>query len=268
MDLFGMQCYGCGSTNVTFDPKRKVLICNQCGKVATYTRSELNAHGKVVYALENAIRFFESGQMHEAKHYAMDVLNISIDNVPAMYIMAYYDEFKARKPSSMDQFFGWTTEIKLDNDELSDFCRLLKASRCYLADYEEAVIKLVAEYLSQPDNAEELCTIIDDICPTLIADRTSSAYLTEDLAQMYRELAEHCGIPKTCFALLKSIRENPDSPYKRQTFYLKVKSQYFYDHYVAQIGRILHAMRDPGRRRSFISVYNTWCEAYRKDAGI
>ena len=28
----GLSCNGCGSTDVIFDPVKRLLICNQCGK--------------------------------------------------------------------------------------------------------------------------------------------------------------------------------------------------------------------------------------------
>ena len=140
MDLEGLQCHGCGSTNVTFDPKRRILSCNQCGKEEYYSRSTLNANGKVVYARRNAIQFFKDGRMDDAKHYAMEVLNISMDNAPAMYILAYYDEFTARKPDSMRQFFTKVMDVALEYDEVRDICGLLMSSAYNLADFEEQLI--------------------------------------------------------------------------------------------------------------------------------
>lgn len=266
MDLAGLQCHGCGSTNVTFDPKRRILNCNQCGKEEYYSRATLNSNGKVIFARRNAMNFFKEGRMEDARHYAMEALDISMDNAPAMYIISYYDEFTARKPDSMKQFFRQIIDIPLEYDEIRDICSLLMPSAYNLADFEEDVIKLLALNMQSPDDAKELCNVIDTICPFLIAKRTSSAYLTDDLAEMYRELAAHCGIPKTCFALLKSIETNPDSPYINHSFYLKAKARFFYEHYVARIGNIIPAMNDPALREKFIGAYNSKCQQYRIDA--
>lgn len=268
MDLEGLQCHGCGSTNVTFDPRRRILSCNQCGKEEYYSRATLNANGKVVYARRNAIHFFKEGKMDDARHYAMEVLNISMDNAPAMYILAYYDEFTARRPDSMRKFFDQIMEVALEYDEVRDICELLMASACNLADFEEQMIQLVAANMQSPDDAKELCAVIDSICPYLISKRTSAGYLTENLAEMYHELAEHCGIPKTCFALLKSIETNPDSPYVGKSFYLKAKTRYFYDHYVTGVGTIIQAMNDVGFREKFVGAYHTICQRYQKDADL
>ena len=268
MELDGLQCHGCGSTNVTFDPKRRILSCNQCGKEEYYSRSTLNANGKVVYARRNAINFFKEGRMEDAKHYAMEVLNISMDNAPAMYVLAYYDEFTARKPDSMRRFFAQIMDVALEYDEVRDMCGLIMASAYNLADFEEEVIRLIAINMQSPDDAKELCSIIDTICPFLISKRTSSGYLTDNLAEMYRELAEHCGIPKTCFALLKSIEANPDSPYATQSFYLKAKAQYFYERYIVNIGKIIRAMNDENFKAKFIAAYESKCRQYKTDAGL
>lgn len=268
MDLEGLQCHGCGSTNVTFDPKLRILSCNQCGKEEYYSRATLNANGKVVYARRNAIHFFKEGRVEDARHCAMEVLNISMDNAPAMYILAYYDEFIARKPDSMRQFFARIMEVPLEYDEVRDICSLLMSSAYNLADFEEEMIELVAINMQSPDDARELCLVIDTICPYLISKRTSAGYLTDKLAGMYQELAEHCGIPKTCFALLKSIETNPDSPYVGKSFYLKAKVRYFYDHYVASVGRILRAMNDASLKAKFVGAYEKKCQQYRADAGI
>ena len=267
-DMDGMLCHGCGSTNVVFDPKRRVLLCNQCGKEEYYSRATLNANGKVVYGRRNAIRFFSDGKLEDARHYAMEVLDISMDNAPAMYILAYYDEFAARKPDSMKQFFKQIKEVPLEHDEVVDIRNLLLSSAYNLGDFEEDVIELVAVNMQAEEDAAELGNFVDTLCPYLISKRTSSKFLTRNLMEMYQELAAHCGIPKTCFSLLKAIDTNPDSPYLDNSFYLKAKSRYFYENYVINIGSILSSMKDAELKRKFWAVYQKKCEQYRADAGI
>lgn len=266
MELDGLQCRGCGSTYVVFDPKLRILTCNQCGKEEYYSRATLNASGKVVYSRRNAIHFFKEGKMDDARRCAAEVLNVSMDNAPAMYIMAYCDEFSGRKPDSMRNFFANIKEVALEYEEVRDICALVTASAYNLAEFEEDVIELIAVNMQSADDARELCTVIDTICPFLISRRPSSAYLTDRLVGMYCDLAEHCGIPKTCFALLKSIKTNPDSPYVGNSFYLKSRARYFYDHYVTDVGKVLQAMNDEGNRTKFLAAYQQMCQQYRLDA--
>lgn len=268
MDMDGLVCHGCGSSNVVFDPKRRILVCNQCGKEEFYSRATLNANGKVIFGQRNAIRFFTDGKLEDARHYAADVLNISMDNAPAMYILAYYDEFSQGKTGELHTFFSKTKRISLEYDEVQDLLTLFRASAYNLGDYEEDVIELVATNMQAQEDADTLRSFVDTLCPYLISKRPSSSFLTRELAEMYRELAEHCGIPKTCFALIKSIETNPDSPYVDNSFYLKAKAHYFYDHYVGIIGGILSAFNDPALRGKFLAAYHNKCTKYRQDAGI
>ena len=73
---------------------------------------------------------------------------------------------------------------------------------------------------------------------------------------MYKELASHCGVPKTCFALLKSITENPDSPMANNSFFLKAKARYFYDNYVTVVGDILRGMAESDFKNKFLQAFD------------
>lgn len=255
MDSIGLQCHGCGSSNVEFDPKNRKLICNTCGKEEYYSRATLNTNGKVVFSRQNAIQFFMDGRFEDSRHYAMEVLNILADNAPALYIMAYYEEFVVKNGGAMKHFFTQMKEVALEYDEVQDLRKLLAASTYRLQDFEEDMIQLIAANMQAEEDMEDLCSFIDQVCPYLIGKRTSIGFLTKELADMYRELAEYCTIPKTCFALLKSIETNPDSPYADNSFYLKSKTRYYYDNYVIPIGTIISAMNSPEYKGKFISSY-------------
>lgn len=266
MDLGGMQCHGCGSTNVEFLPKMRKIICKTCGKEEYYSRATLNANGKVVFGKRNAMHFFMEGKFEEARHYAMDVLNISMDNAPALYIMAYYEEFIVKNDSSLKRFFTQISSLALEYEEVQDMKQLLIASAYRLQDFETNVIQLLATNMQAPEDAAELCEAIDKLCPYLISKQTSMNYFSEELIDMYRELAQHCGIPKTCFALLKSIDTNPDSPYVNNSFYLKSKTKYFYEKYILPIGTIISNIENQEIRNKFISAYNNKCQQFLADA--
>lgn len=168
MDSGGLQCHGCGSTNVEFDPKNRKLICNTCGKEEYYSRATLNTNGKVVFSRQNAIQFFMDGRFEDSRHYAMEVLNILADNAPALYIMAYYEEFVTKNDGALKRFFNQMQEVALEYDEVQDLRKLLVASSYRLQDYEEDMIQLIAANMQSEEDKDELCGFIDQICPYLI----------------------------------------------------------------------------------------------------
>lgn len=268
MDVGGLLCRGCGSSNVTFNPQMRLLTCNQCGKEEFYERATLNANGKVVLSRQNAVNFFLEGKYDKAKHYAMDVLNISMDNVPALFIIAYSDEFVDKRNDSIRYFFEQVRDVALEHDEIQEMMKLVKASAYRLVNYEEQVIELFAKNMQSEECKEELNNFMDAICPYFISKRTSMDYLSQNLTEMYKELVEHCGIPKTCFALLKSIEENPDSPYASNSFFLSAKCKYYYEHYILPIGEVIKCITNEDYRKKFMNAYDIKCEKYRQDTGI
>ena len=205
MDLGGIQCHGCGSSNVTFDAKRRIVVCNQCGKQEFYSRATLNANGKVLFSKQNAIRFFKEGKYDSANSYARDVLNISMDNGAALFIMSYYEEFVERRSHAMDHFFTQIMDVELEYDEIQELKELFFACAINLIEYEEQIIRLMAINMQAPEDTDDLRDFIDRICPYYISKRTNMNFFNQNLIGMYKDLAEHCDIPKTCFALLKAI---------------------------------------------------------------
>ena len=264
----GLQCHGCGSTHVTFDPQKRMLICNQCGKEEYYSRATLNANGKVVYSKQNAIDFFSKGNYDLASRFAHDVINISLDNVPALYILAYYDDFVLGKAGAVNAFFKRMGKAALEYDEITELMTLFLASPYKLIEYEKDVIQIVAANLQSEEDIPVLQDFIDKLCPYLISKRPSMSFLTQDMAAMYCELAEHCNIPKTCFALLKAIQTNPDSPYTNDTFFLKPKLRYFYDHFIIPVGSIIAAMKENPVKDKFVNAYAQTKQKFEADASL
>ena len=255
MEIVGIQCSGCGSSNVYIDHVRRVIKCNQCGKEEAYTRASMNANNKVVFSVENALRFFKEGRYNDAKKYAYDALNISKDNVPALFIIAFQEEFIERRSGAMKRFFSDVQEVLLEYDELKELRELIVAGIPRLSEFEPDIITLVATNMQTKEDEGPLCEFIDTICPYFIMKRPSINYLTRDMVDLYTELAEHCNIPKTCFALLKSLETNPESPFVKKDFYLGAKAKYFYDNYLLQIGDIIDSIRNKEVRAKFKNAY-------------
>lgn len=265
MDMDALQCHGCGSTNVEFDAKRRVLCCHQCGKEEYYSRATLNASGKVVFAKRNAIKYFLDGRYENAQHYALEVVNISMDNAPALFIMGYYDEFVQKRTGALMQFFHKIQDVALEYDEVEEMRKLILGSAYNLLDYEAEIIQMIAANMQSPDDKNELNAFFDQICPYFISKRTSMQYLSTSLGEMYQELAAYCGVPKTCFALLKSIETNPDSPYANNTFYLSSKTKSYYQNYICKIEPILSSMQDAALRSKFMNAFQVKSKKYLAD---
>ena len=268
METGGMQCHGCGSTNVSFDPQRRIVICNQCGKQEYYSRATLNANGKVVFARQNAMNFFKSGHFDTARQYAQDVLNISADNAAALYMFAFYDEFMLGKNGSLKKLFAVFDNMALEYQEVQDLMELFLATPGRLLDYQEEIITTVARNLQDDSDRQTLCDFFDKICPYFISKWPSMGYLKPTLVEMYMELAEHCGIPKTCFALLSAIQKNPDSPYASGTFFLRQKSEYYYENFILPVGKVIGAMKDGQYREKFLAAYQQRKQQYLNDSGM
>lgn len=266
MSETGLQCHGCGSSNVTFDPQRRTLVCNQCGKEEFYSRATLNASGKVVNGKQNAIDFFSKGNYDLSVKFAREVIGIAVDNAPALYILAYYDDFVQGKAGAVAAFFRAIADTPLEFDEVIDLMKLFLSAPYQLLEYEPEVIRTIAANLQSDQDKPTLCDFFDKLCPYLISRRPSMSYLTKELLENYAELSAHCGIPKTCFALLKSIQTNPDSPYADNTFFLEAKTRFFFNNYVRPIQTILDAMADHPMKAKFISAYAQTKSKYEHDA--
>ncbi len=214
MEYSVTTCPGCGSTFIQLDYARKVIICDQCGAVSPYTRTALNKNGKVVFALDNATKCFKEGQFENAARYAHDALNVSNENIPALFIIAYYEEFVLYKSGSFKKFHEKVMrDMMIEGDEMVTLMELFVSAAYNLRNYEREIMDLVRINMASPGDAARLCEFVDKLCPYFIDKRGSCIYLEEEMFEIYKALAQHCNIPKTCYALLKSIGTNPDSPY-------------------------------------------------------
>lgn len=262
----GLTCHGCGSTDILFDPATRKIHCSQCGREEYYSRAQLGATGKVALAKDNALRFFKEGNRDRARTFAGDVLNTMQDNAAALFIMAYCDEFVESRNGAIKGFFQRLDPIALEYDEVRDLKDLFSASIYNLRDYEADMVSLVVKNMQSPKDRDELEIWIDTICSYCIGKYPSADFLTEERVALYCDLASNCNIPKTCFALLKGVKTNPDSPYTTNSFYMKAKTAYFHDHYVVPIGRIISAMQDKPYSQKFSSAYETTQKQFDIDA--
>lgn len=214
MEYSVTTCPGCGSTFIELDYVKKVIICKQCGATSPYTRTALNKNGRVVFALDNAIKCFKEGEFENSANYAHEALNVSNENIPALFIIAYYEEFVQYKNGSFIRFYEKVMrDMMIDGDEMTSLLELFTAAAYNLRNYEKEIMELVRVNMNSAGDAKQLCDFVDKLCPYFIDKRGSCIYLEDDMYEIYKDLARRCSIPKTCYALLKSIGSNPDSPY-------------------------------------------------------
>lgn len=267
MELNDLSCTGCGSHDVDFLAAERKIICNQCGKQAHYSRATIGKNKNVILAKDNAITFFINGDLDSARHYALDVLNVFIDNAPALYIVSYYDEVKNARNSSVQNFFASLIERDadpLEYDEIRELQSLILASAPTLIDYEKQIIYISTSNMQAEEDARELAAFIDALCPYFIQRRSSIDFLDEQMASYYQELAAHLDIPKTCLALIKAIRQNPGSPYKHDTFSLRAKTTYFYEHFVLVIGSIVRGMKNSPYKTKLCLAYEQELQKFKQ----
>lgn len=261
-----LVCSGCGSTKVVLDPRTRIITCDQCGKEEKYTRRKLNANGKVINARENAIKFFIDGNYSDAKHYAQEVLNMAIDNAPALYITAYCEDVVNKKRGNMTRFFDTLQEIPLEFDEVEEVMKLFLASPYCLIDFEARLIEFIARNTDLSRDRKQMSDFFDQICPYFIGKRATISSFDPELLEMYEELATEVGIPKTVYALVSSIQKNPDSPFANNQFFLKSKVQIFYDSFVTPVGKIVDRMMDDDYKPKLQAAYNKLHEVYKNEA--
>jgi hypothetical protein len=269
MEVSGITCRGCGSSDVVFDPVTRKIHCNQCGKEEYYSRAQLGATGKVAIQKDNAIKFFKAGNFRESRNFAEDVLNIIIDSVEGLFIVAYCDEFELGKNGSLMMFFNKVNEnnFMFERDEVINLMDLFTSALHNMVDFEDAMITVIVKNFQDQEDRGELSEYIDTICPYCINHRSSSDFLSREKVGLYQDLAEHLNIPKTCFALLSGINKNPDSPYVTNSFNMKNHTRYFMDNYVTPVGLIIQDMSDSQYKSKFISAYQSAVNDYKSKMG-
>ena len=261
-----LRCSGCGSTMINFDPKTRTLTCDQCGNVETYSRATLNKNGKVIYCKENALSRFAEGKFDEARRFALDIMNISIDHIPAMFICAFYDDVVQKEHGEIGRFFDKIKNEALDFDEVRAMMTLFKAAVPFMIDYEARMLEVLKDNMQSEEDSKELCDFVDLVCPYFISKRSSASFLTDELAGIYKELAGRCSIPKTCYALLKAVEVNKDSPYALGSFDMHARVRSFYDKFVLPVGEIVKSMASDQWKNKFLEAYNKRLQDYKVKA--
>ena len=261
MDAIAFHCYGCGAS-VDIDLKTRKGVCKWCGNVVTIPRKQINGLEDVQSELTVCVRCFLEKRFAEARNHAERVLAIAIDNAPALFARAYYESFTADilNSSRMAEFFNALPQIEVEPEEVEHLKEMFLSSVFKLAPYEEKVLGWAVTAMSP----QELCEFTASFSTQLIPKRTTIDFMTPALTEAYKNVSAAGTAPKTCYALLQAVLNNPDSPFRTNAFYLRTKTQRFYQEFLLPVGEILTSMASPELKNKFCHVYQSKKEEFEK----
>ena len=245
------------------DFKTRRADCEWCGQAIIFPKKSSTASPNAIHALDEATKFFLQKNFDSAKREAETVMSMVSSNVPALYIIAYYNAFIApvKNRHSLDQLFKETIfEVPFEIEEEEAFKDLILKTILHTCDYHEEIIKRFIEY----DTPKEAAEFIEQFSPYVIAKSNNTEWFTEGTREAFKELSKKAVLPKTWYSLLVSISKNPQSPLLTGAFYLKTKSTNFYNNYVLPIGEILKCIQNEEIRNKFLPVYTKMCAEYQQ----
>lgn len=251
-------CPNCGD-NISahlIDFETRTATCECCRKQVTFKREAINQATHIVNDVRSAVNFFKAGNMESAKNCAEKVLSEAMDNVAALYIIHYYKAYCAPIKSfePLDRFFKVEFDkiADLDSVEGQAFKELALFAPSRLADYEKEVLNVVIK----TQGVAEAITFADQFCPLIINSRQSIAGFTPELFAIYELLTANGNIPKTWFALYGAMMKNPDSPFVTGAFYLKTKTERFYNNFILPLDKLLSGIQDPALKAKFYGAFS------------
>lgn len=211
--------------------------------------------------IDHGFECFMKRDFKNAMLSAEKVLQEQDAHIPANYIKAYYQACveNTSHRDALKNFFAKHSQTVLSAEDVKLMKNMFLISGYQLMAYEREALELV---LRSEDTSANICAFVDTLCPKLIAKRENREFLTPALVETYSKLANKCNIPKTCFALLSSIRTNPDSPIPQNKFYLTTKAENFRDEYVVPVGNVVNMMGDPELRKKFVPAYRNELQKY------
>jgi len=262
-------CNHCGAPVdvTTIDFKTRRARCEFCGQEVIFPKRTSTASPSATHALNEAKDFFLQANFASAKTCAETVLTMMPKNVPALYIVAYYTAFAApvKNRGTLNNLFNVVIQDSdFEVEEEETFKELIIATMLHSMEYEAQILDRFYAF----DSAEEIAAFMEKYCPVAIAKRASSEWFTKELADLYLKISARVKIPKTLFALLKSIEKGDDSPLRNNNFYLKTKALNYYNNYVEPIGKILGAYCDAEWRAKFVNAFKKIEAKFKKNLGI
>lgn len=263
------KCNHCGALVPisAIDFKTRKATCTHCWEEVAFPKRTSTASPSATHALNEAKDFFLQANFSSAKTCAETALTMVPKNMPALYIIAYYNAFVApvKNRGTLDNLFKTViqdADFEVEEEEM--FKELIIATMLHSMEYEEQIIDRFNAF----DNPQEIADFMEKYCPVAIAKRTSCEWFTKGLADLYLAVSAKAKIPKTLFALLKSIEKGEDSPIRNDSFYLKTKSLNYYNNYVVPIGKILEGYCDGEWRVKFVNAFKKTEAKFKANLGI
>lgn len=259
-------CNNCGApveANV-IDFKTRRAFCRFCQKWIIFPKRTSTASPSATHAINEAVDLFLQSNFSSAKSGAETALTMVPKNIPALYIIGYCDAFvtAVKTRTALNNLFNSViVDADFEIEEEENFKKLLKATLLHSMDYEAQIVTRFNEI----DNPQEIAEFVESFTPLAVSKRKLYSWLTPTLAQTYKNIASRAKIPKTLFALLKSIESAEDSPVRNNSFYLKTQSYNFFVNYVEPIGEILKSYCDPEFRAKFVAVFKKSEEKFRSN---
>lgn len=259
MDALVYYCPGCGQP-VDIDYKTRKGTCSWCGNIVSIPRKIFNSDGKVRNDIPCLIKNFKEKRYREALSNAENIFSVAIDYAPALFVRAYYESYVSdiKNSNKMADFFAQLSELDLDAEEVEFLKEMFMLSIFKLDAYEHDILTWALANL--PD--DDLLKFVDDFSPRIIGKRINIDFFVDGNGESYKEIAKKCSVPKTCYALLTAIRSNPDSPFLGNKFFLKTKTQRFYNDFVLPVGEIISSMSSFELKGKFYQVYKQLRSTY------
>ena len=253
------QAFRCSCCLYTFkesdgiDLKSKRATCPRCDSLVTFSRKEINSSKVVTHDIENALRFFEEKNYENAKKAADSAISVSDDNVIALFIIAYYEAYCTRHKTGihLDKFFkSQLQEIDTLEEEIEGLKKLISLCGNHLDDYEEYILSKML----QTQGDEDLQKFVEDYCPAVIMRRGNIDWFTPSMRATYKEITAKVSVYNTWKALYQQISKNPDSPELNDKFFLKTKTERFYNDYILGVEDIFAGITDDAMKNKFMTA--------------
>ncbi len=256
-------CPGCGyalqEQHIDFAKRRGK--CPRCGNVVTPQRPKANTSEVVLHHLDNAVRFFEEGNFVSAKNSAESALAVANDNIVALYIIAYYNAFcdSNKTPTFLDHFFKETLqETDVLEYEMEHFKKIVLMTKVKNFEYEAEILwKLV-----QTEKEKDLTEFVEAFSPYSITCKRSVEWFNKT-KDAYIAVTRAANVPKTWYALFQQITQNPESPEKTGAYFLKTKSEKFYNEFVLGVGEVFANIKDAQLKAKFYGAFEKTKQAIK-----